>query len=179
MSTALQAADRPLLGAGDVERLRARAAEGVGRARRSGECLVAITVALAPGVDPTAVVVASRRAQEAWFCLEQPRPRPLRAGGRSGALPSSTMRRRALRAGRARSGVSCCAAATRAARRRPLAVGGFAFAHDGGSTPPWAGFEPASLHVPEAALARRGGQVRLTAAAVVAPDDDPEAVAAR
>src|SRR6185312_13616599 len=63
--------------------------------------------------------------------------------------------------------------------RGPVAVGGFAFAPDGGSTPHWAGFEPASLHVPEVALARRGEQVTLTLAAVVAPDDDADAVAER
>ena len=71
MPTALlQAGDRPLLGDGDRERLRARAVEGVRRARRSGECLVTITVALAPTVDPSAAAVASRRPGEDWFCLE-------------------------------------------------------------------------------------------------------------
>ena len=73
MPTALlQAAGRPLLGDGDRELLRARAGEGVRRARRSGECMVAITVALAPSVDPTAVAVASRRPGEDWFCFEHP-----------------------------------------------------------------------------------------------------------
>src|SRR6266540_1036727 len=71
-SALLQAGNRPLLGAGDRERLRARAVEGVRRARRSGECLVAVTVALAPTVDPTAVAVASRRPGEDWFCFEHP-----------------------------------------------------------------------------------------------------------
>ncbi len=39
--------------------------------------------------------------------------------------------------------------------RGPVAVGGFAFAPDGGASPAWAGFEPASLVVPESA--RSGG----------------------
>src|SRR4029079_1661498 len=73
MPTALlQAAGRALLGDGDRAVRRARAGEGVRRARRSGECLVAVTVALAPSVDPTAVAVASRRAGEDWFCFEHP-----------------------------------------------------------------------------------------------------------
>jgi len=43
----------------------------VRRARSAGEALAAVTVA-APGVDPTALVVASRRAGEPWFSFEQP-----------------------------------------------------------------------------------------------------------
>ena len=177
MSTALQAADRPLLGAGDVGRLRDRATEGVRRARRSGECLVAITVALAPGVDPTAVAAASRGRGEDWFCFEHPdRDRfALATVGRATALDD----RGAGRFGRVAARWRALLADAPGEERGPVAVGGFAFAPDGGTTPHWAGFEPASLHVPEAALARRGERVTLTLAAVVAPDDDPEAVAAR
>jgi isochorismate synthase len=61
----------------------------------------------------------------------------------------------------------------------PLAVGGFAFAPDGGGAPHWAGFEPASLHVPEVGLARRGDDVRLTLAALARPDDVAEQIVAR
>ncbi len=59
------------------------------------------------------------------------------------------------------------------------AVGGFAFAPDGGASPRWDGFPPASLHVPELALARRGADVRLTVNVLVAPDDTAEEVADR
>ena len=61
----------------------------------------------------------------------------------------------------------------------PVAVGGFAFAPDGGGAPHWAGFAPASLHVPEVALARRGDEVRLTLAALAAPDDVARRAASR
>ena len=65
----------------------------------------------------------------------------------------------------------------------PVAVGGFAFAPQGGSSPHWAGFEPASLVVPEVALTRRerNGQrtVRLTLATLASPDDMPEELLAR
>jgi hypothetical protein len=71
-SALLQAAGRPLLGAGERDRMRTRAAECVRRARRSDECPVAITAALAPGADPTAIAVASRRPGEDWFCFENP-----------------------------------------------------------------------------------------------------------
>jgi salicylate biosynthesis isochorismate synthase/menaquinone-specific isochorismate synthase len=60
-----------------------------------------------------------------------------------------------------------------------VAVGGFAFAPDGGGAPHWQGFAPASLHVPEVALARRGDDVRLTLAARATPDDTPEDLLAR
>src|SRR4029077_20211181 len=65
----------------------------------------------------------------------------------------------------------------------PVAIGGFAFAPDGGSSPHWEGFEPASLIVPEVTLARseRHGElaVHLTLAALVSPDDMPDEVLAR
>ena len=178
MPTALlQAAGRPLLGDGDRELLRARAVEGVRRARRSGECLVAITVALAPTVDPTAVAVASRRPGEDWFCFEHPdRDRlALATVGRAAALDDRGAGRFGRVAARWRGLVADAPGEDGAA----VAVGGFAFAPDGGSTPHWAGFEPASLHVPEVALARRGERVTLTLAAIAAPDDDPDALCAR
>ncbi len=57
----------------------------------------------------------------------------------------------------------------------PVAVGGFALAPDGGASPAWSGFEPASLLVPQVALAREehAGErrVRLTLAALAQPDD--------
>src|ERR1019366_69192 len=59
----------------------------------------------------------------------------------------------------------------------------FAFAADGGSSPHWSGFEPASLTVPEVVLTRslREGErtVRLTLAALVSPDDVCEELFAR
>ena len=52
-----------------------------------------------------------------------------------------------------------------------IACGGFAFAPDGGSTPQWSAFAPASLVVPEVALVRRGEEVWCTVAARVSPGD--------
>ena len=69
--------------------------------------------------------------------------------------------------------------AARPARQPPVAVGGFAFASDGGVAPHWAGYEPASLHVPEAAMARRGDEVGSTLAALARPDDVPDEIVAR
>jgi salicylate biosynthesis isochorismate synthase/menaquinone-specific isochorismate synthase len=60
-----------------------------------------------------------------------------------------------------------------------VAVGGFAHADDGGSSPRWDGFPAASLEVPELSLARQGDETWLTVNAFVAPDDTLEDVQAR
>ena len=165
-------------------RLRARTERAVLRARRGGrEVLAGITLALHPDVDPSAVVLASRRGDEPWFCFEQPD----RGGA---ALAALGCVRRLQGGGPGRFGdaaASWRALAGRAEADSPdgpagaglVAVGGFAFADDGGTAPHWAGFASADLVVPELALARRGGDVRLTLAALAAPDDDPAQLAAR
>ena len=54
--------------------LAGRLEAAVRRARASGaggETLAAVTLP-APGIDPTALVVASRRPGEPWFAFEQP-----------------------------------------------------------------------------------------------------------
>jgi salicylate biosynthesis isochorismate synthase len=173
----LHAASRPLLRAGDRERLQTRASEAVRRARRSGECLLAVTVPLGSDADPTAIAVASRRDGEDWFCFEHPDHDrfALAALGCAAALDERGPRRFERVAARWRALVADAVCDDAGA----VAVGGFAFAPDGGGAPHWAGFQPASLHVPEVALARRGERAALTLAAVAAPDDDPDALVAR
>jgi isochorismate synthase len=173
----LHAAGRPLLRAGDRDRLRAHATEAVRRARRTGECLLAITVALGSDADPTAIAVASRRAGEDWFCFEHPDHDrfALAALGRATALDERGPQRFERVAARWRALIADAVCDDGGA----LAVGGFTFAPDGGRAPHWAGFQPASLHVPEVAFARRGERATLTLAAVAAPDDDADALAAR
>ncbi len=61
----------------------------------------------------------------------------------------------------------------------PAFVGGFAFAHDGGSSPEWSSLAPASVVLPELSLSRQGDEARMTLNAVVHPDDDAEAVTER
>ncbi len=168
------------------------------RARRSGEpTLATSTVAVAGEVDPSALTCASRRSGEPWFLLEQP-DRHRAALGALGAVvtlsahgderfQSLARRWRELAA----SAVSddgergdAAPGASRAPAAGPVAVGGFAFAPAGGSSPAWAGFEPASLVVPELAIRRAGadGEDRpsatITLAALMAPDDTvPEKLA--
>jgi salicylate biosynthesis isochorismate synthase/menaquinone-specific isochorismate synthase len=63
-----------------------------------------------------------------------------------------------------------------------VAVGGFAFAPSGGASPPWEGFEPASLVVPELAIRRVRGaatSAHMILTASLAPDDTAEGALAR
>jgi salicylate biosynthesis isochorismate synthase len=180
----------------DRERLAARLELAVRRARRSGsEVLASMSLALAGDVDPAAVVCASRRADEPWFVFEQPdRGQAALAGlGQAVCLQASGPERFAQVADHWRD-LAAGAVADQAddpAGEGPVAVGGFAFAHDGGRSPHWRGFTPASLIVPEVAFVRRqngrersvAGRrgpgraepvVRLTLSALASPDDTPE-----
>jgi menaquinone-specific isochorismate synthase len=166
----------------DRERLAARLRLAVHRARRSGrQTLATLSLALPEDVDPAAVICASRRPGEPWFVLEQPdrenaalatlgEARGLQATGsqRFGSVAASW---RALSSDAVTDPVEGPGSG-------PIAVGGFAFAPDGGASPHWAGFRPASLSVPEVAIVRseRAGArtVRLTLAALASPDDLPE-----
>jgi isochorismate synthase len=163
----------------DTERLAARLAVASRRARASGRpTLATITVDLPDSVDPAAVACASRAPGESWFLFEQPdRDRAALAGiGEAVTLEAAGPDRfdEVARGWRA----IVADAASDQAGGGPVAVGGFAFAPQGGRAPHWQGFEPASLTVPEVLLSRRrqGDEppVRLTLASCVAPDDVPE-----
>jgi isochorismate synthase len=163
----------------DRARLERRAGDAVAQARaRGGPVLAAISVAAAPGTDPTAVACASRRAGESWFCWEQPERdgTALAALGRVHALEAAGPDRFTAVA---KSWRRLAAGAVVDEARALVAVGGFAFAPDGGRSPAWEGFPPASLTVPEVALARTGADVRVTFAAAAAPDDTPADLVAR
>ena len=169
----------------DAERLRDHLAAAQRRARRSsaGEALAAITVPLPRGADPTAIAVASRIGGEPWFVLEQPD----RAGtalatlGLATAIEASGPDRFAVVAARWRRLAAGAVADVPDGPRGsgPVAVGGFAFAPEGGGSPHWHGFSPASLHVPQVAFARRGEDLRMTLAALVRADDDVDDTHAR
>jgi isochorismate synthase len=182
--TAADPASQPFaLSERDRARLASRLALAVRRARRSGgEVLATITVRVADELDPAAVVCASRRPGEHWFVFEQPErahavvaglgeATSMHAGGPS-RFQDVAERWRALAA------AAVSDPAEEPAGGGPVAVGGFAFAPDGGGAPHWQGFEPASLTVAELTLTRlqRRGEsiVRLTLAALACPDDVPE-----
>ncbi|HTZ85373.1 MAG TPA: isochorismate synthase [Solirubrobacteraceae bacterium] len=168
-----------VLSSADRERLSERLHEAVKRARRRGEpTLATISAPLEPEIDPTATVCASRRPGEPWFVFEQPdRGRAARAAlGEAVALYGEGADRFGQVAERWR------ALAARAVGAQDgdsdetglVAVGGFSFAADGASSPHWAGYEQASLVVPELALTRGPEGVRMTLSALANPDDLPE-----
>ncbi len=167
----------------DCERLRIRLDLALQRARRTGRATLAtVGVPLSVDVDPAAVVCASRRPGEPWSVFEQPDRggSALACLGEVASLTASGPDRFATVADRWRALSAAAVAETGEAPvdGGPVAVGGFAFAPDGGASPAWRGFEPASLVVPEVALTRseRDGErsVRLTLAARAEPDDTVE-----
>jgi isochorismate synthase len=154
------------------------------RARTIGAPVIASTTrGLEATADPSAIVAASRRAGEPWFCLEQPD----RAGSAIAALGAArTLEARGPHRFEelARRWRALVATAVADEPGTPpgsglIAVGGFAFADDGCGSPSWNGYAPASLVVPELSLARRDFAVTLTLNVEVAPDDTLDALMAR
>src|ERR1700712_1222154 len=166
----------------DASALKTRAERAGRRARKTGRpVLLGFTTRVGAEVDPSAVVFASRAAGEDWFCFEQPD----RDGSALAALGTVTRLRAAGGDRFTRVAAEWRALTAGAVADAPdgppgaglVALGGFAFAPDGGHAPHWAGFDAADLIVPEVALARRGDDVRLTLAALVAPDAVAEELA--
>ena len=162
-------------------RLSERLVRAGARARRSGRATLAAIIAPLPEeVDPAAVVCASRRPGEPWLCFEQPDRggRALGALGQAVELSAAGLERFATLAERWRelNAEACADRADGSHAAGPLALGGLAFAPDGGRAPHWRGFGPGSLVVPELSLARGGGGASMTLCALVQPDDDTGAV---
>jgi salicylate biosynthesis isochorismate synthase/menaquinone-specific isochorismate synthase len=176
------------LGEEDRDALDTRLRLALRSAQRRGEpTLATSTVRVGGEVDPSAVACASRREGEPWFVLEQPD-----RGGTALAALGEVVHLRA--AGRERFRTLAAhwrALVARAVGDRgsktgphdgsgPVAVGGFAFAPDGGASPAWAGFDPGSLVVPEVTIRRESRleveepTVKLTLASLLAPDDTAE-----
>jgi salicylate biosynthesis isochorismate synthase/menaquinone-specific isochorismate synthase len=179
---------RPLewLDSETLGRFEGRVEQALRRARTrgaGGPVLVSVTGLCPRAADPTAVVARSRRAGEAWFTLEQP--------DRGGSALAAVGCVRELRASGPRRFAEVAArwrAAARGAFADPagavpgsglVALGGFAFSAQGGDSPRWAGFAPASLIVPELSFARRDGETWLTVNVDAAPDDTPSDVMGR
>ena len=168
----------------DRARLERHTAAAVRRAKRTQRrVLAAVTARVADDVDPTAVVAASRAPGEPWAVLEQPeRGRFALAGlGAVARLEAAGPRRFTDVAERWRrlASEAVCDPPSGPRGGGPVAIGGFGFAAEGPRAEHWAGFMPASLHVPQVALDRRDGEVALTLTALVGPGDDPLEVADR
>jgi salicylate biosynthesis isochorismate synthase len=148
-----------------------------------GKVIASVSCELADRVDPVAAVLSSRRAEDEWFTFEQPD----RDGSAVGALGSLHV---LSGAGEARfasldrewrdlGGRVLADPPDGPAGAGMVALGGFAFAPDGGDSPDWRGFAPASLVVPELSLARHGGRTWLTVNVSATPDETREDLEAR
>ena len=180
--------DRFALEAGDAERLAAHVGRALEQARRSGHAaLAAVTAPVPATLDLSAAVLAARRADDRFACLEQPERDgfALAALGQATVIESrgperfTEVARRARELGRTALTDDLADDPQRPPAAGPAFVGGFAFADDGGSSPEWSGLPPACLVLPELTLARQGGEARMTLCALVQPDDDVDEVVAR
>ncbi|HEX2071769.1 MAG TPA: isochorismate synthase [Thermoleophilaceae bacterium] len=138
--------------------------------RGAGRTFASVTVPIEATIDVAAAVLAARRADDHWFCFEQPDRDGYAVCGLGAAAVVG-----AEGPGRFRSVAAACrdlASRTllddassdpgRPPGSGPIFVGGFAFAADGGWAPEWRSFAPAQVTLPEIALARQGGEARMT-----------------
>jgi salicylate biosynthesis isochorismate synthase/menaquinone-specific isochorismate synthase len=133
--------------------------------------------------DPSAAVFASRRADDRWFCWEQPDRDGFAVAGLGSAHEVVSRGPR-----RFRDVVSACASVVRRrgadepaglpAGAGPVWVGGFAFDPEGASEAHWASFPPALMVLPELVLHRVEGRTHLTVCAVSDPGRNPGEVVA-
>jgi isochorismate synthase len=138
--------------------------------RGAGRTFASITVPIEATVDVAAVVLAARRADDRWFCFEQPD----RDGYAVCGLGTAAVAR-AEGQGRFRSVAAACrdlssrmladdpsGDSDRPPGSGPVFVGGFAFTGDGGRAPEWRSLAPAQLILPEVAFARQADEARMT-----------------
>jgi isochorismate synthase len=160
-----------------LERILRQAAES--RLRR----LVSVTIPV-DECDPGAIAFASRRADDRWFCWEQPdRVGFALAGVGSAHAVVSRGPHRFDEVG------ADCAEISRGrladepddapAGAGPVWVGGFAFAAEGGAEPHWSSLPPALMFLPELSILRIDDDAYLTLAVVTSPGTDPDHAAAR
>lgn len=164
-------------GVGVADRLTAALREAVERAvGRGRKTIVSVTVESA-FTDPSAVVFASRRADDDWFCWEQAAGSSSLAGlGAAEAVVSRGP-------GRFTDLASECAHLSGEAlvvdlddcaiRTGPVWTGGFAFDDEGGRSSEWSGFPPARMVLPELLLEREGERTTMTVNLVVSGATDP------
>jgi salicylate biosynthesis isochorismate synthase/menaquinone-specific isochorismate synthase len=159
-----------------TERLRELAGRAAARDRPT---LVSVTAPV-DLVDPCAAVFASRRADDRWFCWEQPdRGFALAAVGVAheavgrGGDRFEEVAGECLRVGE---GAIVDEPDGLPAGAGPVWTGGFAFDPHGAASSAWSSFPPASMALPELSLCRSEGGAFLTVNAVVRPGHDPQAL---
>src|SRR4051794_3703643 len=155
--------------------------------RELGPAFASVTLPLPGDLDVSASVLRAKRAEDQYWCMEQPdRDGFARAAlgqaaviERSGPNRFAEAARRARELGRRAFADDPAGDPAAPPGSGPIFVGGFAFGPDGGSGPEWSSFAPARLVLPELALSRHRGEARLTVCARVDGDEHPDAVAER
>jgi isochorismate synthase len=152
----------------------------VRRTRPGKPILVSVSEQVTWTDDPAAAILGSRLAGEPWFCFEQPaRGASVVAGIGVAASVGGAPQHDRFDAAQAQ----WLQMSERALGDTPagppgsgmVAIGGFAFAPNGGGSPGWDGFGAgSSLQVPQVSLAARDGEVWLTVTANVEPGADPD-----
>jgi salicylate biosynthesis isochorismate synthase len=143
--------------------------------------LVSATVELADEVDPAAISFGSRRADDRWFCWEQP-DSGFAIGGVGTALEVLSRGRdrfNDIAAGCIRATQDRLAAEPEGlpAGAGPVWATGFAFAPDGGAEPVWSSLPPALAVLPAVSIARTPDGTFLTAS--LRPGESLEALRGR
>ena len=147
--------------------------------RRKGRTLTSVTVPV-DCADPVAVVFASRRASQKWFCWDQPDRGVVIAalGEVTSVLSRGPNRFREVAA-------ECAHISGEAVVRSigpdnaltgPTWVGGFAFSDGGAESPDWSSFEPAAMTLPEISFSRDRSATTMTVNLMVEQGDDTRVV---
>ena len=185
MAVGVRAGEGPLaLDGAAREELRAN----VVRALRTGDGGIAsVTLAVDPGIDFSALVLANRDRAGDAFCFEQPdRDGFVLAGtGTCAGITPDAGDRFASAARGVRHYAGTIAASDPASDADappgsgPVWVGGFSFAARGGPTPEWSDFAHGGLALPGVSFARQAGAARMTLNVMLAGDEDPDEVVER
>jgi salicylate biosynthesis isochorismate synthase/menaquinone-specific isochorismate synthase len=171
-----------LIDSGTLVSLLAETAERA--AQRKGRTLASVTVPVECD-DPVAVVFASRRASDPWFCWQQPDREVVIAA--LGQVHTVTARG----PGRFREVAAECAHISGEAVvstpdegspatspvTAPLWAGGFAFDDSGARDSHWSSFEPASMVLPEVCFTGAGEEAVMTVNMMVGHGSDAGEVA--
>ena len=184
MTVGRELSESPLrLGDAAWARLQERVRRAIERARRGRRRVLASVSAPVPAeLDLSAAVLAARRPDDRYFCLEEPeRDGFVLAALGQAALVTTEGDQRFARVAAACRELSRDALADEPGppASGPAWVGGFAFAPGGGTSPEWSSLSPALMTLPELSLARRGAEAWLTVTAVLEGDEAAEAVLER
>ncbi|HEY1274326.1 MAG TPA: hypothetical protein VGF25_05430, partial [Thermoleophilaceae bacterium] len=165
-----------------------RAARALRAARRGrGRAVAAVTVPIPAELDVSAAVLAARRADDRFFCFEQPDRDGFALAGLGaaavvearGADRFAEAARRARELGGRSFADDPADDPARPAAAGPVFVGGFSFAAEGGATPEWSSLAPGLLVMPELSLVRHRGEARMTVCVAADGDEAPDALVER